>query len=202
MMVEKTDHSSPNNSAAVIADATLRKNRRSMLVIFAIAFGSLGGSYLLFYFVQGSEGWGTTNNGEFVDPPVHIADLGLVTEAGAPLGETGQWWLLVNADSRCDADCDHALLQSRQLHILLNKEASRVSRALVSDGSIAADEHLAPYPKALHLIARPDVSGQRLKRGIYIVDPIGNLVFFYSLQDAGKPVLDDLKKLLKLSQIG
>lgn len=193
-MVEQTDNSATAHN--------LRKNRRSMLVIFGISFLSLGGSYLLFYLTQGSDVWGTTNNGEFVDPPVHIADLGLVTEAGAPLGESDQWWLLVNADNLCDAACEHALLQSRQLHILLNKEASRVSRALVSDGSIAADDYLAPYPKALHLLARPDGSGQRLQRGIYIVDPIGNLVFFYPLQDAGKPVLEDLKKLLKLSQIG
>lgn len=192
--LEQTDNSAGQRN--------LRKNRRSMLVIFGISFLSLGGSYLLFYFTQGSGVWGTTNNGEFVDPPVHIADLGLVTEAGAPLGESDQWWLLVNADNLCDAECEHALLQSRQLHILLNKEASRVSRALVSDGSIAADDYLAPYPKALHLISRPEASRQRLQRGIYIVDPIGNLVFFYSLQDAGKPVLEDLKKLLKLSQIG
>ena len=41
-----------------------------------------------------------------------------------------------------------------------------------------------------------------LTEGIYIVDPIGNLVLHYPLSDAGKPVLTDLKKLLKLSQIG
>lgn len=198
-MVEKTDKSAVADSAAA---GNLRKNRRSMLVIFAISFVSLGGSYLLFYVAQDSGVWGTTNNGEFVDPPMRLTDLDLVTEAGAPLGDSEQWWLLVNADSVCDADCEHALLQTRQLHILLNKEASRVSRALVSDGSIAADEHLAPYPKVLHLLAPPETSDGLLRRGIYIVDPIGNLVFFYPLSDAGKPVLDDLKKLLKLSQIG
>ena len=45
-------------------------------------------------------------------------------------------------------------------------------------------------------------AGRPLKPGIFIVDPIGNLVFWYPISDAGKPVLDDLRRLLKLSQIG
>ena len=188
--------------AQAITQDAQRKNRRMLLIIFGIAFASIGGSYLLFYLTQGSGVWGTTNNGAFIDPPVHIADLGLVTEAGMPILEGKQWWLLISAQERCDADCEHALLQTRQLHILLNKEASRVTRALVSDGSLAVEPVLADYPNAEHLIARPEAAATRLERGIYIVDPIGNLVFFYPLSDAGKPVLEDLKKLLKLSQIG
>jgi hypothetical protein len=177
-----------------------RKNRRSLLIIFGIAFASLGGSYLLFYLTQGSGVWGTTNNGQFIEPPVHVSELKLITEAGAPLGESRSWWLLTNAADRCDAECERALLQLRQLHVLLNKEASRVERALISDGSFAADEYLEPYPNTLHLLQASE--GRVMPRGIYIVDPIGNLVFFYPLGDAGKPVLDDLKRLLKLSQIG
>ncbi|MCZ6712295.1 MAG: hypothetical protein O7B25_18175 [Gammaproteobacteria bacterium] len=38
--------------------------------------------------------------------------------------------------------------------------------------------------------------------GAYVVDPLGNLVLWYPLADAGEPVLDDLKVLLKVSQIG
>jgi hypothetical protein len=182
--------------------ASVQKNRRMLLMIFGIAFASLGGSYLLFYVAQGSGVWGTTNNGAFIDPPLHVDDLGLVTEAGVPVTAGEEWRLLISVRGDCDAQCEHALLQTRQLHILLNKEASRVRRALVSDGSLAADAHLADYPKAEHLIARPQLLENRLERGIYIVDPLGNLVFYYPLEDAGKPVLDDLKKLLKLSQIG
>jgi hypothetical protein len=54
------------------------------------------------------------------------------------------------------------------------------------------------YPRLKHLSG----SLVALDEGIYVVDPIGNLVFFYPLADAGKAVLDDLKRLLKLSQIG
>ena len=36
----------------------------------------------------------------------------------------------------------------------------------------------------------------------YSSDPNGNLVLRYRFEDAGKPVLEDLKRLLRLSQIG
>ena len=41
-----------------------------------------------------------------------------------------------------------------------------------------------------------------LEPGLYIVDPLGNLVLRYPLGAAGNSVLDDLKRLLKVSQIG
>ncbi len=41
-----------------------------------------------------------------------------------------------------------------------------------------------------------------LKAGAYIVDPLGNLVLWYPYDNVGKPLLEDLKRLLKVSQIG
>jgi cytochrome oxidase Cu insertion factor (SCO1/SenC/PrrC family) len=174
------------------------KNRTQLILIVAIALASVGGSYLLFYLTQGSGVWGTTNEGEFVSPPVHLADLTLKTGEGAPLEAGESWWLLVNAGDRCEAACTEALHQLRQLHVLLNKEAPRVTRALVADPGFDTSSLLAEYPRMQALKRH----GRTLERGIYIVDPIGNLVFRYPMADAGAPVLKDLKRLLKLSQIG
>ena len=113
----------------------------------------------------------------------------------AKLGET--WWLWVVAPGDCEGDCAAALHQLRQLHVLLNKDADRVQRALVT-GSAAVPEVVGEYPRLIHL--RADL--RPLTEGIYIVDPIGNLVLHYPYSDAGSPVLEDLKRLLKLSRIG
>ena len=56
-------------------DATVR-NRRMLLAMFAIAFLTLGGSYMLFYAAREGGVWGTTNQGEFVDPPLAVGSLG------------------------------------------------------------------------------------------------------------------------------
>jgi len=43
---------------------------------------------------------------------------------------------------------------------------------------------------------------KRMPEGIYIIDPIGNFVFRYGVDGNPKDVLSDLKRLLKMSQIG
>jgi cytochrome oxidase Cu insertion factor (SCO1/SenC/PrrC family) len=165
--------------------------------MFAISLLTLGGAYALFYAAREGGVWGTTNQGAFVVPPLTVADLGLSDESGRLLTEGGTWWLWVAAPEGCDNACETAVHQLRQLHILLNKDADRVQRGLVS-GSGQRPAVLDAYPRLVPLTGQ----AAKLEQGIYIVDPIGNLVFFYPLDEAGKPVLDDLKKLLKLSQIG
>ena len=177
-------------------DATAR-NRRMLLAMFAIAFFILGGSYVLFYAARDGGVWGTTNQGEFVDPPLTVSNLGLKGSDGELITETGTWWLRVVSTGNCAGECATAVHQLRQLHILLNKDADRVQRGLITAPGMAP-ALLGEYPGVKHLTGELSA----LTEGIYIVDPIGNLVLHYPLADAGKPVLTDLKKLLKLSQIG
>ena len=179
-----------------MTDAT-KKNRRLLLAMFGIAFLTLGGSYLLFYNAQDGGVWGTTNKGAFVDPPLALMDLGLIDSGGQPVTEGITWWLLLVAPEGCIDACADASHQLRQLHVLLNKDADRLQRGLVTRQGVVP-EVLEDYPGMAHLTSESTA----LAEGIYIVDPIGNLVLFYPLEDAGKPVLTDLKKLLKLSQIG
>ena len=190
MTDESTQNAGPN------PDATAR-NRRMLLAMFAIAFLTLGGSYVLFFSAREGGVWGTTNQGEFVDPPMTVSELALKGADGQLLTEGGTWWLWVVSSGDCLGDCATAVHQLRQLHILLNKDSDRVQRGLVTEPGVAPSL-LADYPGAEHLTGELAA----LREGIYIVDPIGNLVLYYPLTDAGKPVLTDLKKLLKLSQIG
>jgi hypothetical protein len=168
-----------------------------LLAMFAIAFLTLGGSYVLFYGAREGGVWGTTNQGAFVNPPITVGSLRFKGSDGELLGEGGTWWLWVVSRGDCVGECATAIHQLRQLHILLNKDADRVQRGLVTELGVSPGL-LAEYPGVQHLTGETSA----LTEGVYIVDPIGNLVLFYPLTDAGKPVLTDLKKLLKLSQIG
>ena len=80
---------SAESTSKPAADAVAR-NRRMLLAMFAIAFLTLGGSYVLFYAARDGGVWGTTNQGEFVDPPLTMAGLALqaviVAVAAAILG--------------------------------------------------------------------------------------------------------------------
>jgi hypothetical protein len=178
---------------------TARGNPRTQLIVIVlIAAASLGGSFLVFQSAREGGVWGTTNHGAFVTPPVHILDVNLRDTAGVRVTEAVTWWLWVVAGDSCDDACQQALHQLRQLHVLLNRDAGRVQRALVTAAGARDERIAAAYPRLELLTA--DLA--RLAHGIYIVDPLGNLVLYYPLSDAGKPVLEDLKRLLRVSQIG
>lgn len=170
-----------------------KRNRMHMLGIMAVALVSVGGAYMLFYVAKESGGWGTTNRGAFVEPPVNTRELGWQV-----LPEEPGWWIWMVAD-QCATQCQETAANMRATHILLNREAGRVQRGYTALDANAANAWLEEYPRMVQIsIADPEP----LSDGVYIVDPLGNLVLYYPLDTDPEAVLQDLKKLLKLSQIG
>ncbi len=174
------------------------KARRQMLTIMAIAFVSLAGSYLLYYFAKSGTSWGTVNNGAFVEPPVSIADLAWRVGDGDEEVERAWYLWVVAAD--CAEPCQRQVRDLRALHVLLNREADRLRRGFSNTrGTLPGDYWLDEF-KALKRIAwQPR---KAIGEGIYIADPLGNLVFHYALDVDPKKIQADLKRLLKVSQIG
>jgi len=77
----------------------------------------------------------------------------------------------------------------------LNREAKRVRRAFSNySGNFVPDNQ--PDLKIINTVNQP------VPQGIYIIDPNGNLVFRYAIVTNPKDILQDLKRLLKVSQIG
>ncbi len=95
----------------------------------------------------------------------------------------------------CAEDCAKALKNLQATHILLNREAKRVRRAFSNNSGnyLPADQ---PDLKIVNTVNQP------VPDGIYIIDPNGNLVFHYAIVTNPKDILQDLKRLLKVSQIG
>ena len=177
-----------------------RRNRIMLIVLFGIAILPLLGAYWLYQSTRTSKPWGTTNRGELMNPIVSVGDLQLTSIDGkASMMHTGHWWLVVTTKDGCTAECQRAAHQLNQLHILLGRDASRVERGLIALGATPIDQAVVEKnPTAIIFNAPVDV----LMPGVYIVDPLGNVVLRYAYGDADKPVLQDLKQLLKVSHIG
>lgn len=142
-------------------------------------------------------------HGELIGNGQSRGDLGVQGAA-----ET-RWQVLVTSPQACTEACQQLVYLARQIQIGLNRDAARATHAL------AVAEPLLPeqdqrlqreYPQlgryGLDTQAYDKAAGAATGPQLWIVDPHGNLVLRYDATIKGKAVLNDLRHLLKLSQIG
>ncbi|WP_437270183.1 hypothetical protein ACRYHF_00705 [Stutzerimonas balearica] len=128
---------------------------------------------------------------------------------GVSAATTHRWELLVTAPDGCAQSCRRLVYLARQIHIGLARDATRAGHALASADSLDAAYEAqlrAEYPQLARYPLDPAVyrSNGELPAGaqLWIVDPHGNLVLRYGSDANGKAILEDLRHLLKSSQIG
>ena len=169
-------------------------------------------AYLMYFFGNVAS---FSNHGEILDPVVDISSLKLKndTDELIPKKElTYKWRLISFVGKDCDNACSTRLYDIRQIHKSLGKDQHRVLRVIVHLGT--ASEELMDlinkeYPKALNLYGdENDISSAlgesaRIRENeVYIMDPVGNVMMRFTQEQPKKDFLKDLRKLLKVSQIG
>ena len=169
-----------------------------MVVFLPIAVASL-----MFFGVRQWVPSGTTNEGELITPPV------AAREVAATLTRRGKWVLIQPVGAECDDACRQMLYLSRQVVAGLGKDAGRIERVMLASSGISATftELLTTAHPDARVITR-EVNLQSLRAQtmalpvLFLMDPNGNIMMFYRLDQAGKPMLKDLKHLLRVSKIG
>jgi hypothetical protein len=192
------------NPAIAMPDASTSRRRRGRLqlvLLLAVVIGPMilaSAMYQWRFWVPDSRSY----HGELIGNGLTRADLGVAAEES-------RWQLLVTAPDACAADCQQLVFLARQIHIGLNREASRASHALASGQALEADYEARlgrEYPQLARYPLQPAVHARSAGEGagaqLWIVDPHGNLVLRYDSRSKGKGILDDLRYLLKISQIG
>ncbi|UCE89139.1 MAG: SCO family protein, partial [Pseudomonadota bacterium] len=127
-------------------------------------------------------------------------------------------WSVVYFASGCDAGCAETLYDMRQSRLAQGKEYHRVQLVHVPlDGAVSEQlQALLPeHPKLTVLTGRPhdvqnmwrqfaaaDPVAEPNRSGVYIVDPLGNLMMSYPGDFTPKQLIKDLQRLLYVSQIG
>ncbi|MES2604536.1 MAG: hypothetical protein V4603_06330 [Pseudomonadota bacterium] len=129
------------------------------------------------------------------------------------------WQLLYLGSENCDAVCQERLYFVRQLHIRLSGEAKRVQRAYVVVGGEAVDAATLAYlqqeqadMRILHV--DPATLAAALQRSvepgvdpaashyIYVMDPVGNIMLYFTPVNDAEAILKDVDKLLDQSSLG
>jgi cytochrome oxidase Cu insertion factor (SCO1/SenC/PrrC family) len=171
----------------------------------------------LAFFVYYGTSWrplGSVVHGQLITPARPLPALAL-SQVGAPGPAAtpfhGKWSLVYLGDGACAQACQQALYFTRQTRLSLNNDMSRVQRVFLATGGCCAPELAAPEhaglialdagtPAAAPLLAQFP-AGEH-EHTIYVVDPLGNLMMSYDVHDNPRGLLEDLKKLLRLSHIG
>jgi len=179
------------------------RGRRTVLLIAAVAIAPVIASYTIYYlFPRGAQ----VNYGTLAPTAPAPAVEGALSDGAAfRLADLrGRWVLLAGSGSGCDAGCEKTLYATRQARTMQGKDQDRIARVWLDAGGAApAADWMAADP-ALIVARVPPASLAALPRGhgIWLIDPLGNLVLSYPANPDIKGLAKDLTRLLKASRIG
>ena len=182
------------------------KGRLQFLLIAAIFFGPLLFAAWLYYSGDGLQPETRANHGALLEPIVNLLDA--VPESR--IHDDRAWRLLYTEDGECGERCREALYTLRQSRLMLGKEMDRLERVFLHgeqapDTLLGAEEHqglVALHDPALRAVLESKRPAALPPGGFYLVDPHGNLVLYFSPDITPRDMVDDIKRLLKLSRIG
>ena len=196
------------------------RNLRTLAMLAALFLLPLAIAFCTYYGTDWRPG-GHVNHGQLISPArplpaVTLPRVNLVPGAAAAPPDTatpfrGRWSLVYIGAGDCDAACRQTLYVMRQTRLGLNNDMSRVervflvSRACCNLGSLAREQAGlvvldASAPQAVSLLALFPPQGH--DHTLFVVDPLGNLMMSYDARSNPHGLLEDLKKLLRLSHIG
>ncbi len=201
----------------------VRRQRRALIGLALLFFAPLALAFFLYY----GAGWrpgGHVNHGELIDPPRPLPAIALprvdpkdpgAQALTAPDFLKRKWTLLYWGAGACSQRCKTDLYDTRQVRTALNRDMDRVQRVFVAQGeccdlaflreqhpdliTVRATPEAAPILELLHLAPSDDPAAADR---VYLIDPLGNVMMVYRADARPKGMLEDLKRLLGLSQVG
>lgn len=194
----------------------LQRNRILILGIFAMSIIPVIIAWVLFL----NPDWlgDKINLGKLIIPPVPTERndlLGIDTFSKANMKELPGHWIMINLipKQECAENCQEAIHKTKQLRLMLNKELVRTRRLVILLTNVDSDVFKKIWSADGRLLrARPSQNLLdkllEIRKGVVpdgmllIMDPLGNLMMQYDPGFDPYDVKKDLKKLLKISQIG
>jgi hypothetical protein len=204
---------------------------RLLIGLAVLFFAPLGLSFYLYYGQSVWRPGGRVNAGDLINPPRPLPSLALPLQSSgetAPDFLKHKWSLLYVQQGACAERCRAILYEMRQVRLALDRDMDRVQRVFIADEyccdfrtlyeqhpdllairlSPAAAPLLALLPRgdagggANHGSANGGGGDGANAQRIYVIDPLGNVMMSYAPDARPKGMLEDMKRLLRLSHIG
>jgi hypothetical protein len=201
--------------------------RLALLIIAAMFLLPLLLAWLMYSGSLDFKPTSTRNLGTLIEPPVPVdwtvtvllsGETNLAVNPGQGIGVFDEHWVILQpVPEGCDDSCLKEVSNLRQIHRASGRQQFRIRLALLLDESSPADQAkslLAIYPK-FHLIRDPsgilsealagiqqNLSGQAgPEKGVYMIDPLGNIMMYYKAGSDPNFLKQDLKRLLTWSKL-
>lgn len=198
--------------------ARRRRGQWTAVTLMLIIFIPMAVAMFVYYTGVGMPA-GTINKGVLLQQPVNFGNFSLNNTQHQTWNieeQKSKWRWLVIGKSGCDARCEEQLYITRQAHIRLGEKAGRVERIFLVPGSTlqqgVADSLQRDHPH-MTLLTLSDAEFQQLmtalgqqlpatvnpESSIFLMDPEAWLMMAYQDSHQGGDLLDDIKRMLKLS---
>ena len=182
-----------------------KKNRRVLWILIALFLGPLVLAWVLYFSGTWRPG-GQAHHGSLVDPAINISKQLDATTASV---FDGKWTLLQVIKDSCDESCRELEKRLGQVRLALGHRRDRVQRVVLKVDNSELPKFEDPALVSLNLDAKSsfveilEMNKQTTIEGsVFVTDPLGNLVMVYSSQVEQRALMEDLKRLLRLSRIG
>lgn len=183
-------------------------SRVKLILVMLVILSPVVASFLMHTF--NIRPGGTVNYGELIEVrEIQGTATNLVDNTIFRSRQLREKWSLLTIDSgSCDLYCQHKLYLMRQVRLAQHTEKDRVERVwLINDDRHPDPEVIRKYEGTRLVLAKgrdllqefPYVGSQQ--DHIYVIDPMGNLMMRYPRNAEPKKMVDDIKRLLKLSHM-
>lgn len=197
---------------------TNKARGRKTLMLLVLIFAAPIVLSLLTWSYWRPSGFG--NNGDLIQPPRLLQPMNLQTPDGQEFdlhSLEAKWTLVYFDQGQCNETCRKSLYTMRQIRLGQSKNAYRVRTMLIVDNSEQSvlDSVTTDYPGMIVVTGSSaeieatagqfstDFGDALSSSGrFYLVDPLNNLMMTFAPDMDPLDMLKDLKRLLKVSQIG
>ncbi len=188
------------------------RGRTKLLLIAAVFLAPLAAAVWLYVANPELAPAGRTNFGTLLQPIVNLdMESGLYSVPALSTDDTEGRWLLIYTNSEaCDDPCRNELYRMRQARLMLGNDMQRVVRVFLHaeigpDTVWLSEQHAGLITISNERLAavltrkRPADAGTG---GLFLVDPLGNLVMHFAAGLDPQDMVSDIEHLLELSRIG
>ena len=182
--------------------------RLQYLLVAAVFIGPLIAAIWLYLAGDSAQPEGRANSGALLEPIVNLQDALPASPLYAE--QEGRWLLVYSETGECGADCESGLYTIHQLRLMLGRESQRVARIFLhgespADTVVSSDQNeglIALEDASLSALLDSKKPDELAAGGYFLIDPQSNLVMHFQPDLEPRVIVEDIKRLLKLSRIG